>query len=79
MPKPHKCSLEAQNNYMKYMAYHQNERLGLIGTLGALQMSSAQASSMQRQGALLDGLVKDYVTGVKPSGSSNSSSSAASS
>ena len=73
------ASLEAQNNYMKYMAYHQNERLGLIGTLGALQMSSAQASSMQRQGALLDGLVKDYVTGVKPSGSSNSSSSAASS
>ncbi len=73
------ASLEAQSNYMKYIAYHQNERLGLIGTLVPLQQTSAMASSLKTQSAMIDKLVNDYVTGVQSSAAASSTSSSASS
>lgn len=75
------ASLQAQNHYMKYQLYSQNEKLGLIGTLGPLQQSSAMALALKSQSAMLDKLVNDYVSGSKLSSgmSSNSAASSASS
>ena len=46
---------------MKYLQYHQNEKLGLMGTLVPLMQSAAQTANMKVQSAMLDKLVGDYV------------------
>ena len=73
------ASLEAQNNFMQYLNYHQNERLGLIGTLLPLQQAIAMSMTLKSQSAMIDKLVNDYVEGTKPSSNSGSAAAAASS
>ena len=68
------ATLEAQNNYMSFLQYQQNEKLGLMGTLIPLMQSVAQTSALSAQSVMLDKLVDDYVKGIKSTSGSSSSS-----
>ena len=67
------AQLESQLNYMSFLQYNQNEKLGLVGTLGPLLQSASQTGALKSQSVLLDSLVDNYVKGIKPNNTSTTS------
>ena len=64
--------LQSQLLYSNYLQQQQDEKMLLVQTLVPLQNSSAQASSMKQQSAVLDKLTNNYISGIASSDTSSS-------